>query len=211
MAVEQLHSQGFVHRDLKLENLLIDETGYLYLTDFGISKCLKERDRTYSFCGTPEYLSPEIIIGNGHGKASDWWNLGILIYEMLYGCPPFYSTNPEYTYDLICYSELKFPVEDKGSEICKDLILSLLDKNQETRLGAKSGFSEIKNHAFFQNLDFAAIYNKRLTAPYIPKTSNKFDVQNFDEEFTNEDLINSVIEDDAAEAINANKSLFENI
>ena len=93
MAVGYLHTKGIMHRDLKLENILVDEDGYLKIIDYGLAKTLQESAVSKTFCGTPEYLAPEIIMGTGHGRGADWWSLGALLYEMLSGRPPHYSRN----------------------------------------------------------------------------------------------------------------------
>ena len=109
LAIEYLHNKGIIYRDLKPENILMDEKGYLRLADFGMAKKLNNNEKAMSFYGTPEYLAPEIIIGEGHDKNADWWSFGILIYEMLCGLPPFYVENLERMYELIKSGPLKFP------------------------------------------------------------------------------------------------------
>ena len=164
LALEYLHTHGIVYRDIKPENILIGEDGYLKLIDFGMAKMLKGNEKAMSFCGTPEYLAPEIITGEGHNKAADWWSYGILIFEMLCGIPPFYCENTERMYDLITNAELRFPKRIQVSENAKDLIKKLLIKQQDKRLGANKGFEEIKTHPFFQGFDFDALLAKKLEA-----------------------------------------------
>ncbi len=123
LGLEHLHYYGYIYRDLKPENILMDDQGYLKLADFGMAKQLKEKDeKATSFCGTPEYLAPEIITGEGHNKAVDWWSFGILIYEMLCGIPPFYNENLDKMYDLIKNAELRFPKKIKISSDAQDII-----------------------------------------------------------------------------------------
>jgi len=109
MALDHLHSLGIIYRDLKPENILVDEDGYVKLTDFGMAKHLKPEEKARTFCGTPEYLAPEIILGEKYNKSCDWWCFGILIYEMLCGIPPFYNENQDRMYELIKFAEIKFP------------------------------------------------------------------------------------------------------
>ena len=161
LALDYLHNKGIIYRDLKPENILIGEDGYLELIDFGLAKILKNNEKATSFCGTPEYLSPEIITGEGHNKAVDWWSYGILIFEMLCGIPPFYCDNVEKMYDLITQSELKFPKKLNLSDAAKDLISKLLIKPQDKRLGSQNGFDDIRYHPFFSNFDFQALLAKK--------------------------------------------------
>ena len=209
LALQYLHDKNVVYRDLKPENVLMDENGYLKLADFGMAKVLKENEKSNSFCGTPEYLAPEIIFGNGHDRMADWWSFGIMIFEMLCGIPPFYNENIEYMYQLIKQASIKFPKCLNLSEDAKNLILRLLVVNPKQRLGAQSGLSEIKKHNFFAAIDFDRLEKKLIPAPFVPKISFDTDTQNFDEEFTNEDTRMTFIGKKNMEMINSNQEKFE--
>ena len=209
IALEYLHNHGIVYRDIKPENILIGEDGYLKLIDFGMAKMLKGNEKAMSFCGTPEYLAPEIITGEGHNRAADWWSYGILLFEMLCGIPPFYCENTERMYDLITNAELRFPKRIQLSENAKDLIKKLLIKKQDKRLGVEKGFEEIKSHPFFQGFDFNALLAKKLEAPFIPVLKDSLDVGNFDEEFTSEEIATSIIPEGNMELIKRNQDQFD--
>jgi serum/glucocorticoid-regulated kinase 2 len=209
LALEYLHSKGIVYRDLKPENILMDEQGYLRLADFGMAKKLKDDEKAMSFCGTPEYLAPEIITMEGHDKNADWWSFGILLFEMLCGLPPFYVENLDKMYELIKTSSVKFPKRINLSEDAKDIIRKLLEKNPKKRLGSQNGIEEIKNHPFFQSIDFNLIEQKKIKAPFIPELSSDTDVQYFDEEFTNEEVGMSYIPRKNMEVIKKNQNKFK--
>ena len=208
LGLEYLHSKGIVYRDLKPENILMDEDGYLKLADFGMAKKLKEDEKAMSFCGTPEYLAPEIITMEGHDKNADWWSFGILLFEMLCGLPPFYVENLDKMYELIKTSTVKFPKRIVLSEAAKDIIRKLLEKNPKKRLGSQRGIEEIKSHPFFANIDFDLIVEKKIKAPFIPELSSDTDVQYFDEEFTSEEVGMSYIPKRNMEMIKKNQSKF---
>ena len=209
LALEYLHSKGIVYRDLKPENILMDEQGYLRLADFGMAKKLKDDEKAMSFCGTPEYLAPEIITMEGHDKNADWWSFGILLFEMLCGLPPFYVENLDKMYELIKTSSVKFPKRINLSEDAKDIIRKLLEKNPKKRLGSQRGIEEIKEHPFFQSIDFSLIEQKKIKAPFIPELSSDTDVQYFDEEFTNEEVGMSYIPRKNMEVIKKNQNKFK--
>lgn len=161
LALHHLHSQNILYRDLKPENVLVSRDGYVKIADFGLSKeNIYGHHDAKSICGTAEYLAPEILLNKGHGKASDWWSFGGIIYEMLCGEPPFYSKNKEKLFRNIKYSEpkLDFPFL---SENARDICAKLLDKNPETRLGSgQTDAEEIMKHPWFSCINWVSIQQK---------------------------------------------------
>ena len=190
---EYLHSKNIVYRDLKPENILINKNGYLKLTDFGFAKQLdSEKAKTYTLCGTPEYLAPEIILNKGHGKAVDWWTLGILLFEMLVGIDPFSDDEPMKTYQKILKGKINFPKEINKD--AKSLIKHLLVQDTTKRYGClKNGVKDILNHRFFDGFDWKNFVYLSMEAPYIPQIKNDEDTSNF-EKYPESDLESSTVD-----------------
>jgi serine/threonine protein kinase len=161
---------------------MIDSDGYIKLTDFGLAKeNVNESTKASSFCGTPEYLAPEILEKVPYGKEVDWWSLGVILYEMLTGVPPFYNKNKNKLFDSISHIKVKYP-----SFLSKDAV-SLLKQLfvRENRLGQK-GVNEIKSHPFFKEIQWDAIYNKKIRPPFVPKLKSESDTKYIDSEFLSE-------------------------
>lgn len=183
-ALECLHGFSVIYRDLKPENILLDYQGHIALCDFGLCKLdMKDEDRTNTFCGTPEYLAPELLMGKGYNKTVDWWTLGVLLYEMLTGLPPFYDENTNEMYRKILSEPLHF--SDVVPPAAKDLLTKLLNRDPEQRLGA-NGSAEIKAHPFFHAIDWRKLLQRKYEPTFKPNVADALDTANFDPEFTSE-------------------------
>ena len=169
MAVGYLHSKGIMHRDLKLENILVDETGYLKIIDYGLAKTLTNGQMSKTFCGTPEYLAPEMVMHQGHDFSVDWWALGILVYEMLIGVTPFYNKERKLLLLKIRQSKVVFPDKRKYkidySDEFVDLVLKLLNKEKAERLGSNGDSEEILAHPFFASLNLQDVLEGSMKPP----------------------------------------------
>lgn len=189
LALQHLHSMSIVYRDLKPENILLDADGHIKITDFGLSKEIPE-GTTHTFCGTPEYLAPEVLKGQGHGTAVDWWSLGTLIYEMLTGLPPFYSQNINIMYQKILNGELRYP--PTVSLDAQSLLDGLLTRDPAKRLGSNPP-DDIRGHPFFRTIDWEKLYNRQIQAPFKPKVKSEADVSQIDPVFTQEQAVDSLV------------------
>jgi len=175
---EYCHGKNIVYRDLKPENILINNDGYVKLTDFGFAKVIEHR--TYTLCGTPEYIAPEVLLNKGHGKPVDWWTLGILIYEMIVGYPPFVDEDPMGIYQKILSGKIVFPkLFDKNA---KGLVKKLLTADLGKRYGnLKNGVDDIKTHKWFKDLNWEDLLEKKITPPFKPTVKGESDTSNFDD------------------------------
>lgn len=179
LVLDHLHRADIVYRDLKPENVLIGQDGNLKLADFGFAKVVP--DQTWTFCGTPEYLAPELVgaSGSGYGKAVDWYALGVLIYEMLVGRPPFNHDNHLKLYDQIANDPVKFP--STVDPHAQSLIESLLEKNPTKRLGnLKGGVDDLKQHHWFKSVNWEYMERRQVRPPYKPRVAGPADASNFD-------------------------------
>lgn len=188
-AFDHLHARKILYRDLKPENLLIDDEGYIKVVDFGFAKVVK--DRTYTLCGTPEYLAPELVLGKGHDKGVDYWALGILIYEMAAGYSPF-ADHRDSDQMVICKNilkgQLEFPSKVSDSKL-RDAVKKLLAPKISDRLGCqKGGAGDVKKHTFFRSIDWAKLSKRKVSTPWKPTIRSKTDTSNFDE-YDEEDYV----------------------
>lgn len=187
LAIECIHKNDIIYRDLKPENVLIDKDGYIRIADFGLSRAdVNNPKAAKSICGTPEYLAPEILFKSGHGKPVDWWALGAIIFEMLTGLPPFYTDKREELFERIKFKQLTYP--QNLTKACTNLLNGLFQKNPEKRLGFNTDAEEIKKHPWFINVNWDVLVRKEYKPPYKPVIENEEDVSNFDTEFTELDI-----------------------
>ncbi|XP_068690515.1 ribosomal protein S6 kinase beta-1-like isoform X1 [Montipora capricornis] len=194
LAMEHLHNQGIIYRDLKPENILLDTHGHVVLTDFGLCKeAVFENSLTHTFCGTIEYMAPEILTRSGHGKAVDWWSLGALMYDMLTGSPPFCGDSRKKTIDKILKGKLVLP--PYLSVEAKEFLRKLLKRHPQARLGGgNDGTKPIKSHPFFRSIKWDDLYCKRVEPPFKPNITGDDDVSQFDSKFTKQTPVDSPVD-----------------
>lgn len=201
MGLNALHSADIIYRDLKPENILLDTEGHIRLTDFGLAKGgitgYGLEGGTKTFCGTPEYLAPEILENKGHGKAVDWWALGTLLYEMLTGLPPFYDTNVQRMYHKILHEPLRFPKGEgrQISEVARDFLKGLLERRIAMRTcSGEKGILEFMDTPFMSCFTMEKLMTKSYKAEFIPPAAtSQTDVSNFDRVFTEQNAADSMV------------------
>lgn len=186
LGLQYLHESKIIYRDLKLDNLLLDTEGYVKIADFGLCKeGMGFGDRTGTFCGTPEFLAPEVLTETSYTRAVDWWGLGVLIFEMLVGESPFPGDDEEEVFDSIVNDEVRYPRFLSLEAIA--IMRRLLRKNPERRLGSSERDAEdVKRQAFFRNIVWDDLLLRKVKPPFVPTIRSAEDVSNFDEEFTSE-------------------------
>jgi serine/threonine protein kinase len=188
LALDYLHKNNMIYRDLKPENILLDAKGHLKLTDFGLSKMMNSsKDKAFTICGTLQYIAPEMFINKGYDKMIDWWSLGCLLYEMFVGKFPFQiKRNAKINFELY-QKKLQFPRH--MDEDAKDLITKLLIVDPKKRLGyGYDGAEKIKNHPFFDGINWEDIWNRLIIPPFQPELNDELDLKYFDSQFTDEPI-----------------------
>uniref|UniRef100_A0A673C379 non-specific serine/threonine protein kinase n=1 Tax=Sphaeramia orbicularis TaxID=375764 RepID=A0A673C379_9TELE len=184
LGLDHLHSLGIIYRDLKPENILLDEEGHIKLTDFGLCKeAIDHEKKAYSFCGTVEYMAPEVVNRQGHIHSADWWSFGVLMFEMLTGALPFQGKDRKETMNLILKARLGMP--QFLSAEAQSLLRALFKRNPANRLGSGAdGAEEIKRHGFFSTIDWNKLFRKEVKPPFRPAVARPDDTFYFDSEFT---------------------------
>lgn len=195
LALSALHENNIVYRDLKPENLLLDSDGHVSLTDFGLAKELGADGLLRSLCGTPEYLSPQVIQGQAYDKNVDYWALGTMLYEFLTGLPPFYSNQLKVMYERILTAKLSFNKDCGISPAGQQFIAGLLERDPSKRLGCgPNGLDDIKNHPWFKGMSWEDVYNHKVSPLYRPQSTQSGKPLNVDEQFRRAPVVDTPVE-----------------
>lgn len=204
LALQFLHKHGVVYRDLKLDNILLDAEGHCKLADFGMCKeDILEGATTTTFCGTPDYIAPEILQELEYGASVDWWALGVLMYEMMAGQPPFEADNEDDLFESILHDDVLYPVWLSRDAV--SILKGFMTKNPSKRLGcvvAHGTEQAIRAHPFFREMDWNALEQRKVRPPFKPKIKSKKDALNFDAEFTKEEPVLTPVNSEVLRSIN---------
>ncbi|XP_070772934.1 ribosomal protein S6 kinase beta-1 isoform X4 [Enoplosus armatus] len=202
MALGHLHQKGIIYRDLKPENIMLNNNGHVKLTDFGLCKeSIHDGTVTHTFCGTIEYMAPEILMRSGHNRAVDWWSLGALMYDMLTGAPPFTGENRKKTIDKILKCKLGLP--PYLTQEARDLLKKLLKRNASLRLGAGPGdAAEVQAHPFFRHINWDDLLARKVEPPFKPFLQSADDASQFDSKFTSQTPVDSPDDSTLSESAN---------
>lgn len=186
MALKYLHENKIIYRDLKLDNILLTLDGHIKIADYGLCKeKMGFGNTTNTFCGTPEFMAPEILLEQRYGRAVDWWAFGVLLYQMLLATSPFRGDDEDEIFDAILSDEPLYPIHMPRESV--SILQKLLSREPERRLGSgETDALEVMAHPYFRPVNFDDIYHKRIPPPFIPQLNSATDTSNFDSEFTRE-------------------------